>query len=85
MKVLVDSLNDMIARLENSFKHIEQFSSQVAHELKTPLAILRGETEVALRMDQSASDYKVVTRIYPVALEDERIVKPMHLFVVAWK
>ena len=62
MKVLVDSLNDMIVRLENSFKHIEQFSSQVAHELKTPLAILRGETEVALRMDQNASDYKVVLK-----------------------
>ncbi len=62
MKVLVDSFNDMIARLENSFNHIEQFSSQVAHELKTPLAILRGETEVALRMDQSASEYKAVLK-----------------------
>ncbi len=62
MKVLVDSFNDMIVRLENSFQHIEQFSSQVAHELKTPLAILRGETEVALRMDQSASEYKAVLK-----------------------
>lgn len=62
MKTLVDSLNDMIARLENSFKHIEQFSSQVAHELKTPLAILRGETEVALRMDQSAPEYRAVLK-----------------------
>lgn len=62
MKVLVDSFNDMIARLENSFTHIEQFSSQVAHELKTPLAILRGETEVALRMDQNASEYKTVLK-----------------------
>ncbi len=62
MKILVNSFNDMIARLENSFQHIEQFSSQVAHELKTPLAILRGETEVALRMDQSAHEYKVVLR-----------------------
>ncbi|MGE0267042.1 MAG: ATP-binding protein [Candidatus Omnitrophota bacterium] len=62
MKVLVDSFNDMIARLENSFKHIEQFSSQVAHELKTPLAILRGETEVALRTDLGPSDYKDVLK-----------------------
>ena len=62
MKVLVESFNDMIARLENSFTHIEQFSSQVAHELKTPLAILRGETEVALRVDQGASDYKAVLK-----------------------
>lgn len=62
MKVLVESFNDMIARLENSFTHIEQFSSQVAHELKTPLAILRGETEVALRMNQSAPEYKAVLK-----------------------
>lgn len=62
MKVLVDSFNDMIARLENSFKHIEQFSSQVAHELKTPLAILRGETEVALRRDLSPPEYKNVLK-----------------------
>lgn len=62
MRVLVDSFNDMIARLENSFAHIEEFSSQVAHELKTPLAILRGETEVALRRDQSAAEYKVVLK-----------------------
>lgn len=62
MRVLVDSFNDMIARLENSFAHIEEFSSQVAHELKTPLAILRGETEVALRRDQSAADYKAVLK-----------------------
>ncbi len=62
MEVLVDSLNDMIARLESSFNHIEQFSSQVAHELKTPLAILRGETEVALRTNKSAADYKAVLK-----------------------
>jgi len=60
MKVLIDSFNDMIARLEKSFRHIEQFSSHAAHELKTPLAILRGETEVALRADYTTSEYKTV-------------------------
>ena len=62
MKVLVDSFNNMIARLEESFKHIEEFSSQVAHELKTPLAILRGETEVVLRKEQNAAEYKLVLK-----------------------
>jgi len=62
MKVLIDSFNDMIARLERSFRHIEQFSSHVAHELKTPLAILRGETEVALRTDYTTSEYKTVLK-----------------------
>ena len=42
----------MIARLEKSFRHIAEFSSHVAHELKTPLAIMRGESEVTLRKER---------------------------------
>ena len=45
MGSLIESFNEMIARLEKSFKHIEQFSYHVAHELKTPLTIIQGEAE----------------------------------------
>ncbi|MEI6437144.1 MAG: ATP-binding protein [Candidatus Omnitrophota bacterium] len=48
MGLLVDSFNQMIGRLEKSFMHINEFSSQVAHELKTPLAVMKGELELAL-------------------------------------
>lgn len=34
---------------------------------------------------QEAEDRKIVTRIFPIVLEDEQVVRPMHLFVVAWK
>ncbi len=63
MKRLVNAFNDMIARLERSFKHIEEFSSQVAHELRTPLAIMRGESELALRKDRDVEEYKRVIRV----------------------
>ncbi|MBF0122763.1 MAG: HAMP domain-containing protein [Candidatus Omnitrophica bacterium] len=63
MRRLVAAFNDMIARLESSFKHIEEFSSQVAHELRTPLAIMRGESELALRKDRDPEEYKRVIRI----------------------
>ena len=48
MGLLVASFNKMIERLEKSFMHVNEFSSQVAHELKTPLAIMKGELELAL-------------------------------------
>ncbi|MFZ9760843.1 MAG: ATP-binding protein [Candidatus Kapaibacteriota bacterium] len=55
---LTHTLNDMIARLEDSFNQIKQFTADVSHELRTPLAILTGELEVALRSDKSPEEYQ---------------------------
>ena len=63
MHRLAAAFNDMIARLEKAFKHIEEFSSQVAHELRTPLAIMRGESELALRKERTSEEYKRAIRV----------------------
>jgi heavy metal sensor kinase len=54
---LAETFNAMISRLKDSFQRINQFSIDVSHELKTPLTILKGETEVALRKDRDNSEY----------------------------
>jgi len=48
VKRLVTTFNGMVSRLNKSFEQMRKFNLDVAHELRTPLAILRGETEVAL-------------------------------------
>jgi heavy metal sensor kinase len=46
---LVQAFNSMVKRLNESFRNMREFNANVAHELRTPLAILQGETEVAFR------------------------------------
>lgn len=50
---LTAAYNAMLERLERSFKQASRFSADAAHELKTPLTILRGRIEQALRMPQA--------------------------------
>jgi heavy metal sensor kinase len=51
---LTEVFNGMLARLEDSFNRTREFTLHASHELKTPLTILCGETETALR-DESLS------------------------------
>lgn len=55
---LVNEVNSLLKRLEASFEKISQFSSDASHELKTPLTIIRGEIEIALRKERSIDEYK---------------------------
>ncbi len=46
---LVQAFNAMVGRLNESFQQMRKFNADAAHELRTPLAILQGENEIALR------------------------------------
>ncbi|WIM06984.1 MAG: heavy metal sensor histidine kinase [Candidatus Nitricoxidivorans perseverans] len=57
---LAETLNDMLARLEDSFRRLSDFSGDIAHELRTPLSNLMTQTQVALARARSADEYREV-------------------------
>jgi two-component system OmpR family sensor kinase len=57
MDRLARTINDMLDRLDISIKQMRQFSADASHELQTPLTILKGEMEVALRTPRSPEEY----------------------------
>jgi heavy metal sensor kinase len=59
---LASAFNEMIARLDRSFRQVQQFSADASHELKTPLTSIRGEAEVALMGDLTPEEHRKVLR-----------------------
>ncbi|WP_097028632.1 sensor histidine kinase [Clostridium peptidivorans] len=59
IKELKMSFNQMIARLNNAFNSQKRFNSHVAHELKTPLAVIKTNIEVLNEQNgKSEQDYE---------------------------
>ena len=55
---LIDGFNAMLDRLETSFAQLSQVSADMAHDLRTPIGNLLGQTEVALGQKRSAEYYE---------------------------
>jgi len=61
---LISTINGMISRLEMSFRNIREFSLSIAHELKTPLTILKGESELALTKSLTSREAQRLAATY---------------------
>jgi two-component system heavy metal sensor histidine kinase CusS len=55
---VVDHLNQLLGRLDEAFARERTFSTAIAHELRTPVAGLRMQFEVALSRDRDAERYR---------------------------
>ncbi len=58
VRELTDAINATLSELEESFRRIELFSVSAAHELSTPLTVLRGNLEVCLAEERDPEEYQ---------------------------
>jgi two-component system heavy metal sensor histidine kinase CusS len=57
LEQFVDSFNSTLERVEQAYSRLESFNADVAHELRSPLTNLIGQTQVALTRGRSAEHY----------------------------
>jgi heavy metal sensor kinase len=55
---LANVLNSTFARLEAAFSQQQQFTSDAAHELRTPISVMLTQTQTALNRERSAVEYR---------------------------
>lgn len=60
VEALVASFDDMRQRLERAFAALTQYAGELAHELRTPIHVLRQQAEVALRRVRTPEEYREV-------------------------
>lgn len=68
---LAVTLNEMIERLDEMFTRQRRFVADASHELRTPVAVIRSKTDVALLQDVEQQEYITVLR--DINAESERL------------
>ncbi|NUT15216.1 MAG: heavy metal sensor histidine kinase, partial [Cupriavidus sp.] len=60
LRELAAALNDMLARLQDSFSRLSEFSADLAHDFRTPISNLIGQTQVTLAQSRKSVEYEAL-------------------------
>lgn len=60
LQPLVAAFNQMLSRLESGYQQLSQVSADMAHDLRTPINTLMGQTEVALSQTRNLGEYQAL-------------------------
>jgi heavy metal sensor kinase len=58
LRQLTETLNAMLERIESSVKRLTQFTADASHDLRTPVALIRTNAEIALRRLRTDAEYR---------------------------
>ncbi|HEX3110000.1 MAG TPA: ATP-binding protein [Thermoanaerobaculia bacterium] len=71
LRLLAETINAMLDRIESAFRRLVQFTADASHELRSPVALMRTTAEVALRRPRDEGGYREA--LQQVLAESERL------------
>ena len=77
---VVQRVNEFLAKLEHAFNREKQLSSDLAHELRTPLSAIRAKVELALKQPREIEEYqRTLADSHEMVLQMQRIIENLLL------
>ncbi len=77
VSALVDELNKLLSRLQSAFEREKRFAADAAHELRTPLAALKSQAQLALKLKDSQERKAALDKLISIADRSTHIVQQL--------